>query len=118
MLGAQRVRRRALPLCLERRPANPVALLDGRVDGLGGVAVFLADERGHLAGRLRASSAADAVKVVNAVAGKVVEDHVIDCCCVEAARGNVGADEDVDVALAELLVARGALLKVNVAVKR
>ena len=65
-----------------------------------------------------AAGAADAVHVGLGVGRDVVVDHVADPLDVEAARGDVGGDEDVELALAQLVDGALALHLDDVAVDR
>ena len=66
--------------------------------------------------RARAAGAADAVQVGLLVLGRLVVDDVRDALDVDAARGDVGADQDVDLAVAERAqrLLAGALAEVAV----
>ena len=62
------------------------------------VALARRDEQDRLAAASGAAGAADAVHVGFGVVGHVVVHDVADALDVEAARGDVGRDEDVDLA--------------------
>ena len=74
------------------------------------------DERDRDAGLARAAGAADAVQVGLLVLGALVVDDVRDVVDVDAAGGDVGGDEDVDLAVAERAqrLLAGALAEVAV----
>jgi nicotinate-nucleotide adenylyltransferase len=76
------------------------------------------DEQDRLAAAAGAAGAADAVDVGFGVGRDVVIQHVADAFDVEAARGDVGGDEDVELAVLELLDEPLALRLRDVAVDR
>src|SRR5437762_12210653 len=82
------------------------------------VEVPFADERHRDARFTRASRAADAVREDFGVLREVVVHHVRDVLDVEAARGEVGRDEDLDLAAAESLERALPLALRHVAVDR
>ncbi len=71
------------------------------VDQLPARDVVPVDQRDRGARRARAAGAADAVQVGLLVLGALVVHDVRDALDVDAARGDVGADEDVDLAVSE-----------------
>ena len=93
-------------------------LAGGLLDGLQQVALARGDERDRVAGAAGAAGAADAVHVGLGVGGDVVVDDVADPLDVEAAGGDVGGDEDVELAVAQLVDGALALRLDDVAVDR
>ena len=93
---------------------GPVGLLDRAQQ----VVLARGDERDRLAAATGAARAADAVHVGLGVGGDVVVDHVADPLDVETAGGDVGGDEDVELALAQLVDGALALHLGDVAVDR
>ena len=76
------------------------------------------DDGQRLAGLAGAAGAADAMDVILGVMGRVVVDHVTDVGDVEAARGDVGADQELDFAGAKRVERRHAHALVEIAMQR
>ena len=93
-------------------------LAGGLLDGLEQVALARGDERDRVAAAAGPAGAADAVHVGLGVGGDVVVDDVADPLDVEAAGGDVGGDEDVELAGLELVDGPLALRLRHVAVDR
>ena len=74
------------------------ALARGALDDAQHVSLARRHEQDRFAAAPGAAGAADAVHVGFGVVRNVVVDHVADAIDVEAARGDVGGDEDVEVA--------------------
>src|SRR5258706_4077010 len=108
------------------RTLAPVQLEDlasERHAGLGAkslefVEIPLADERNRDPGLAGAPGAADTMRERLGILGKVVVDHVADVLDVQAARREVGGDEDLDLAAAELVERPLAFTLREVAVDR
>ncbi len=75
-------------------------------------------ERDDGAGLARAGRTAGAVQVVLVVAGRVDVEHQVDAVDVDAAGGDVGGDEDVDVTVLEVRQRPGARALRHAAVQR
>ena len=67
------------------------------------VEIALGHEADRLALRLRPAGAADAVDVVLGIDREIVVHHVGDAVDVDAARDDVGGDEDLDFSVLEIL---------------
>ena len=92
---------------VDRLDARQLHRLDrlarGALDRAQHAALARRDEQDRLAAAAGAAGAADAVHVAFGVVRHVVVDHVADALHVQAARGDVGGDQDVDLAVLELL---------------
>src|SRR5690606_32481658 len=78
--------------------------LAGRLlDALEQVALARCDEADGVTGAASTACAADAVHVGLGVGGDVVVDDVADALDVEATSGDIGSDEDVELAVLELV---------------
>ena len=86
------------------------------LDGTQQVLLARRHEQDRVAGTACAAGAADAVDVGLGVVRDVVVDHVADALDVEAAGGDVGGDQDVDLAVAQGLDRALTLLLRDVAV--
>src|SRR6185437_1505781 len=89
---------------LDRRQLHLLdRLAGGALDRAQHAALARTDEQDRLAAAAGAAGAADAVHVAFGVVRDVVIEHVADPLHVEAARGNVGGDQDVELAVLQLL---------------
>ena len=76
------------------------------------------EEQDRFAAAARAAGAADAMHVAFAIEREIVVDHVADALHVEPAGGDVGGDDDVELARAEVVDDPFALLLRDVAAQR
>ena len=83
-----------------------------------GARVGAGDDRQRDAALAGAARAADAVDIVLGVMRRVVIDHMADVGNVEPARGDVGADEQLDLIVAERVERGHAGALVEIAVQR
>ena len=93
-------------------------LAGGSFDRAQHVLLARAHEQDRIAAAPGAAGTTDAVDVALGVVGNVVIQHVADAFHVEAAGGDVGGDEDVDLAVLEILDGLLALRLLHVAVDR
>ena len=97
----------------------PVDLARDQLLDLGDRLLIDARDDGQRLARLAgAAGAADAMDVILGMMGRVVIDDVADVGNVEAARGDVGADEQLDLAVAERVERGHARALVEIAVQR
>ena len=94
------------------------ALLGDALDDAQHVPLARAHEQDRVAAAAGAAGAADAMDVGLGVVRNVVVDDVRDALDVEAARGDVGRDQDVDLAVLEPRDGLLALALLHVAVQR
>ena len=88
----------------------------GALDGPEHTALARGDEEDRLAAAARAAGAADAVDVGLGVVRDVEVQHVADAVDVQAAGGDIGGDQDVQLAVLELIDGALALVLRDVAV--
>ena len=105
--------------CLGRQARRPRdALADQLLDLGDRLAVGRADDGDRGAGLAGAAGAADAVDVVVGMMRDVEIEDVADVGNVEAAGGDVGGDQQLDLAVAERIERGGARRLIQVAVQR